>query len=478
MTSGGALTLLHLLLIHLVPWGIGFVVIRTLIPFQGAGSLSLQLGIGGATGMPLVAASLWLVDFSGQPLSMGAAMAALFLFGLAIWLVTLVVARLRASGPATAFDQAKADRFDGQALVRAMSMVLIGLVALRLVSLLPDLTQRPLFPWDAWKTWAWKARVWFEHRELLSFVPSSQWAAADASTYVIDGVDHPGFVSLIFLWSALALDEWNDRLIGLAWFLAGVWCCLMTWGVLRFSGLPRVFSWLGVYLLVSLPLITAHIALFGYADLWVMLYFLVFSVGLVLWAGQARWEFAVLMLLAAVMMALVKDTGGYWAPALVLAIAAARLPAMMFGIGLMSLAVIAGIAYWLGLDPVAMLSAGRYQISPELSMEVLTAIAKHLFVWLDWHLLWYVMPLILVLGFQLRRQDAGMRAILWLSLLVLGTAAAGFVGSRAGAYAVAGTLFSRVLLIVVPAFVVLVVMVGWEATKRWAPDFVRRDREW
>jgi hypothetical protein len=477
MTTGGALTLLHLLLVHLVPWGIGFLLIRNLLQLQGAGSLSLQLGVGGAAGMPLVTASIWLVDFSGQPFSMGAAMAALFLVGLALWLVMLVVGRVSGTARVAAAPLTQADRIDGRKVARTLSIVLAGLVALRLISLLPDITQRPLFPWDAWKTWAWKARVWFEHRELLSFVTSSHWPTADADTYVIDGVNHPDFVSLIFLWSALAVGEWNDRLIGLAWFLAGIWCCLMTWGVLRFSGLPRVFSWLGVYLLMSLPLVAAHIALFGYADLWVMLYFLVFSVGLVLWAGQARWRFGVLMLLAAVMMALTKDTGGYWAPALVLAVAATRLPARVVGFALLILAVIAGAVYWLGFDPVAMLSGGRYLLSPQPTVEVLAAIGKHLFVWLDWHLLWYVMPMILVLGFQLRRQAPGLRAVLWLSLLVLCTAVAGFVGSRAADYAIVGTLFSRVVLSVVPVFVLLFAMVGWEVTKCWAPGLVRGDRE-
>lgn len=478
MTTGGALTLLHLLLVHLVPWGIGYLLIRNLLSLQGTGSLTLQLGLGGAASMPLAAASLWLVDASEQSLSMGAAMAALFLLGLTLWLMTFAVKRASGAAALPATDLIQADRIDGRAVARTISLVLAGLIALRLLSLLPDITQRPLFPWDAWKVWAWKARVWFEQKELVSFVSSSHWPTADANTYVIDGVNHPNFVSLVFLWSALALGEWNDRLIGLAWFLAGCWCCLMTWGLLRFAGLPRVFGWLGVYLLVSLPLVAAHIALFGYADLWVMVYFLVFSVGLVLWARDARWEFAVVMLLAAVMMALTKDTGGYWAPALVLAIIATRLSVRVFGVALVVVTVLAGVSVWLGYDPVAMLSGGRYQLSPQPTMEVLAAIGRHLFVWLDWHLLWYLMPLILGLGFLLRRQDPGLRALLWLSLLVLCTAIAGFVGSRAAAYAILGTLFGRVLLSVVPAFILLLAMVGWEATKRWAPQLVRGEREW
>lgn len=470
MDAGGALTWLHLTLVHLLPWAGGFVLSRFLLGLRGQGALALHLGIGGAVGMPLAAAGLWLVSAAGVPMTMPVALIATLLVGVALATPLWLVGRKLGGAELSSVVAKRSEQLDAQRLSRILIVVIAALVLLRFVSLLPDVTQRPLFPWDAWKTWAWKARVWFENRELLPFLSSGHWETAGADRYVIDGVDHPDFISLVFLWSALALGEWNDRLIGLAWLFAGIWSCLMTWGVLRFAGLPRVLSWLGCYLLISLPMVASHIALFGYADIWVMLYLQVFSVGLVLWARRPCWQFGLLMLTAAGMMVLTKDTGGYWLPALAMGVIATRLSDRLLSWSAAVAILLLGVVVWQGFDPMAWLSAGRYTLNLQPLGEVLPAIARHMFVWLDWHLLWFLVPLAFVGAFRFGLHNPQLRAVLWLCVLLLGTVFAGFLATRAGQYAVIGTLFSRVLLQAAPAFILLIVMVGWEWAGHAASD--------
>jgi hypothetical protein len=466
MGTGALLTWFQLVFIHLIPWALGYAIAREWLRLQGPGALALTLGIGGVLGMPLLATGLLLADSFLPRLSMTAAASATILVSGAALLLVWGWHRLRNASPVEGAGCPHCESLDRGLIPRLVMIALAALVLIRFASLLPDLTQRPLFPWDAWKTWAWKARVWFENGRIIGFEPSAHWASAPADRYVIEGVDHPDFISLIFLWSALALAEWNDRMIGLAWLLGGIFSTLMTWGCLRFLGLPRLLCWLGAYLLLSLPLVTTHIALFGYADLWMMVFLLLFTVGFLLWAAHGRARFLLVMVLAATVMTVTKDTGAYWFPALILALVATRLSDRVMIVALGAVLAALGSILLLGQDPLALLTGGRYTLSAQPVLEVLTAIGRHMFVWLDWHLLWFLMPAVLAGALYFSRGDALLRALAWLCVLLLGTVFAGFLGTRAGYYATIGTLFNRVLLQIVPAFVLLATMVVWEAWRR------------
>ena len=439
------------------------------LDFGGAGARPLILGLGGAAGPPMCAASLWLLDFSGIALTLGHALLTVSALGFVTLLLTHTLVRLRSfplTGSAVGLE---ASRIDSSRLARFVGWMLVALVAVRLCSLLMDVTQRPLFPWDAWKTWAWKARVWFEAGALLPFQSSGTWVSAPANEYVIDGVNHPGFVSLVMLWSALAVGEWNDRFIGLPWFMIGIWSAFLLWGILRFLGKPKLLCWLAVYLLLSLPLVNSHIALFGYSDLWMMFHFAVFSTGFVIWARRPGWSALSIMAFAAVMLSLTKDSGVYWLPALVIAVVVTRISDRVLLPAIFGLSVLGAVALWVGIDPVALLSSGRYQVTFQPVGDALRAIGKHMFVWLDWHLLWYVMPFALAFAFWLRKQSNVLRGMFLLAVVLLGTAVAGFVGTRAAEYAMVGTLFGRVLLAIVPVFVLLLCLSVWEGIKAFPP---------
>ena len=75
----------------------------------------------------------------------------------------------------------------------------------------------------------------------------------------------------IELWFASAAGAWNEPLVDVAWCGALAAFAFAAYGYWRALGLA---SWLAlalVYGLVSLPLIDAHVALAGYADLWLAL---------------------------------------------------------------------------------------------------------------------------------------------------------------------------------------------------------------
>lgn len=462
MLSGDALLLLQMLVMQAIPWAVGIALVAVLLPLRGPGALALTLGLGGAAAMPLATLTLRLVDTASGTLN--PALAAFFLILLAAMCLYPAVLRRRTSAIwASEAHQAgrQASGPDGH-LTRFAIALLAALVVIRLVSLLPDLMYRPVFPWDAWKTWVWKARVWFESGSLVAFVPADQWFLAGADQYVIEGINHPDFVSLVVLWSALSFDQWDDRWIGIPWLLLGVWSALMMYGLCRFLGLSRLLAWLGAYLLVSLPMLTSHMALWGYADVWIMLFFQAFMVGCLLWAGRAKWEFGLLMGLAALMMAVTKDTGLYWLPALLLALAAARWSGWVI-VAAVAMAGIGLALLWFGFDLLALLSSGRYSAELQPLGPALAALGGHLFLSADSHLLWYLAPVAMLVIWRYAlsgqtRQRAEMLASVWLCLATLGVVLPGFLGSRAAEYLLMGTLFGRVVLQITPAFVILLVL--------------------
>jgi len=466
VAEAGLLAHLNLLLLHLLPWALGIGTVWLLLPLNGPGRLTLSLGLGAALAAALMAISIRLADLAGLGLGIWQNLFVVFLLGGAMMALAAVVHFSLRSETCEAVRDERAAEFGCWPVARVLVWVLVALVSVRLIFLLPDLLLRPVFPWDAWKLWAWKARVWFEVGELVQFAPASAWQTAGPEEFVMEGVDHPDLVSLIMLWSAIAIGAWDDSLIGFAWLMAGMSAGLMVFGLLRHLGTPVAMAWLGVYSLISAPMVSTHIALFGYADMWVMLYFLVFSVGLVLWVRCRAWWPLVVMVLGVVMMALAKDTGIYWLPVMVSAWLGVMLSNRVLLVLLVAGGLLAAGFAAVGFDPLAWLSSGRYGLDPREPVAALQGIGRHMFTWLDWHLAWYLLPAIIVLALMQAGKMPELRGLLVLSLLALAVALGGFLVTRAAEYAADGTLFSRILLQFYPVLVLLSVLALW----RWLRD--------
>ena len=461
MAEAGLLAHLNLVLLHLLPWGLGTGVVGFLLPLRGPGRCTLSLGLGAALGLALMALSIWFAHHAGRDLGVWQVVGSLSLIGGGLMAVAVGLRFLLRPATCAAIQDEQAIDFECWSMAQVMVWALAALVLVRLVSLLPDLLLRPVFPWDAWKLWAWKARVWFEAGELVQFAPYATWQTAGADEFVMEGVHHPDLVSLVMLWSAIAIGAWDDSLVGIAWLMAGLSAGLMVFGMLRHLGSPVAMAWLGVYLLISAPMVATHIALFGYADLWVMLYFLVFTTGLVFWVRHRSWWPLVVMGFGFVMMALAKDTGIYWLPVLALGWLAVTLSNRVLLVLLAAGGVLAVGFAVLGFDPLAWLSSGRYGLDPREPVAALQGMGRHLFIWLDWHLTWYLMPAVVALALMRSGQMPELRALLVVSLVSLAVAMGGFLVTRAAEYAAVGTLFSRILLQIYPVIVLMSVLALW-----------------
>lgn len=242
----------------LLPWLLG-TLIMCLLPWQRPRPVTLLLGHGYLVG--LVATSLLIRAFS-------ATNTALEFWPLAACLAAMsaaaayLIARFR---PATVqWRSSNAQRSQAPAWAVAVVLLLCILLGLRFYFIAQEVLLRPLFPWDAWDSWAPRAMQFFDNRALVA---------------ELDSIKRPHglFVSIIHLWSMLAVGSHESSLVNFPWVVCLMALCLALYGHLLEQGVRPLAALLACYMLASMPFITLHTALAGYADIWLTL---IFSLGL------------------------------------------------------------------------------------------------------------------------------------------------------------------------------------------------------
>ncbi len=347
--------------------------------------------------------------------------------------------------------------------------VLLALLVFRFGTLLPEVLLRPLYPWDAWMNWAPKARVWFEHQWLVPFVSRADWMASgyDTGLYTMGNWDHPPAVPLIQLWIAMVAGRWDDSLINLPWWFLGIAMAMAVYGQARAAGFNAVTGLAGAYLLISLPLVSSHIALAGYGDLWIGGWMLLATLSLYLWASGGDRRQQLIVLTAVVALPLFKAPGLIWGMILVAVLLVARLRfwtlVLVTAAGLVALGV---VVLTLGVD-VELPRVGRIVLSREAIVlpymrgsgltlyPVWGAVGSHLLVLGTWHLLWYLAVVVTFAGAWFSYRDPGVRAV-W-QVLVLGMLFLFIVFFMTGKHgdAVDGQTLNRAVLHLAPAVVIL-----------------------
>ncbi len=150
----------------------------------------------------------------------------------------------------------------GQIIIIAISTVHLYLIAI-------NVSIKPLFAWDSWATWSVKARTWFELKQIVAFGDRTTWlSGVDNSLHALDAWNYPDTVPLIQTWVALMIDQWDDSLVNIPWVFCFISLGIGFYGQLKFLEISNLLKAVGVYLIISLPLVNTHVALAGYADLW------------------------------------------------------------------------------------------------------------------------------------------------------------------------------------------------------------------
>ena len=251
------LTILALLLL-VTP---GLLLTGLVVPGSMPGRGALRLGYGvlaGLVGVPLI---LRLLDWIGVPLYFPVSGTSVAALSGALLLLLRRRGRLLPA-PAHRGSEAMAT------LDRIALLLLLVLIGLKVAILSVEVSLRPLFPWDATMHWATKARVWLEHLELTPFVDNEQWLAASSGEVFTDHhAAYPVTIPLLQFWMTSAVGYWNESLMNLPWLLCYVGLGAAFYGQARETGASVLASAVFTYFLMSMPLLGTHVALAGYADL-------------------------------------------------------------------------------------------------------------------------------------------------------------------------------------------------------------------
>ncbi len=330
---------------------------------------------------------------------------------------------------------------------------LLSLIALRFLSLGLEIIWRPLFPWDAWAQWATKARVWYELGTMASFVPAQEWFAGNA--YTDSAPSYPATIPLIQVWMSYALGRWDDTLINLPWLACAVAAGLVFYGEARQSTLSPLFTLVFTYFLLSLPILNSHVALAGYADLFMAVVYGMAAMSFWRWAEVRKPRQGILALALILSCPLIKTPGIVWALTFIPAILVVLLPrvGLIISGALAALAIIL-LAVLGQTEPIIL----GYELHAKFS-PVWQPLLENYFVLGNWHLFWFVfVALTVVTGKALFAPAMQAKTV----LIITGLAFLGvvFFFSMAEAWVTDFTTVNRATLHIVPALMFYVMLLA------------------
>lgn len=444
----------------LLPWAAGTACLyplRTRLRLDCAGTL----GYGYFLGAALLYLILLLVNNSpGQPAHLPVALALLGLAVAGLW----AARRGGATGaqiPRTAAEPAPPGE------LQWLTWLVSGLLAVHVVFIAIELLYRPVFPWDAWQTWMYKAKVWHYAGGLVPLDTPADWlGGASGQIYNTQGAHYPGLLPAQAYWAALANGAWSETRVNWPTFLCGLALCLALWSQVLASTRSRLIAACAVYGLISLPIVHTHLSLAGYADIWLAGFS---GLGLVALlrgmleglTGQAALGAGFLALgLLTKFDALIWLACGlalygviFHGRAVVIALGAAAM--ILAGLAIVDITTLTlPVLGSVGLDGSTLL-LGPLGAWPLTLNNVAPAYVKHLYLMGSWNLLWYLAPLV-VIASLLSPSSGKLRSVLAGFFLILAASQAIVFGfTVAGAWAEDGTSLNRVLLQSTPAVVFL-----------------------
>ncbi|WP_018231907.1 hypothetical protein [Thioalkalivibrio thiocyanodenitrificans] len=440
-----------------LPWLAFSLLVYALVfhPSRERGSLPLAVAFGFPLSALAMTATLVVIDAAGYPLSIAPGL----LLSLLVAAGTVVRLRLAGRSPASAVPAVS--RVSAGRWYALLAGLLLMLLALRFGSLIHEVVRLPTYPWDAWTTWIYRALLWFEQGELVEFVaPAAQPHLQPPETWQLAAWHYPAFVSLAATWGLLATGVKSDLAVGLPWLLC--WFALLAGAygtVVRLSG-----SWVAgvavAYVLGSLPMLSTHAALAGYADLWITVILGLAVMGALLWIHTGQHRLAWVVLPAALALPFVKLEGMLWflclLPLAVVWVVSGR---WLMVAALMGVAVLAWVSLGFNLylplpmDPGAIgLRDGLLHVPlvGTFAWEVMPGawrpLVLNMFALANWHLLWFVAAIALIAGVYLGRHDRLIRATSAVLIPAVAVFYVMFFYSEAGAWSADFTATNRLLL--------------------------------
>lgn len=355
----------------------------------------------------------------------------------------------------------------------AMTSLLVrGWIALR------EILLRPTFPWDAWDAWAVKSKTWFLLGHYAPFVSLQDWLR-DANADLHTGIawSYPSTLAWMQVWFASAAGGWIEPMVNLPWLALWVGLLCGHYGQWRTLGLSRAKALVGVYALGSLPLLDVHVALAGYADLWIATLLGFGALAWMRWIEQRDRGQLVIAAICALLLPALKLEGGVWLLLFVCVAAFSALPFRwrLYAIGIGACVIGLGMAFGnLALPLVTLgwthVEAGAVEVPVigRLSLgwhgAAFHGVLNALFAQRNWNLLWWLAPVIVALRWRDLRAHESLRLLGLFLLAGFGFLLFLFLFTDAARWAESYTAINRLIMHLVPATITLLALLFRDAT--------------
>ena len=167
------------------------------------------------------------------------------------------------------------------------------------------------------------------------------------------------------------------------------------YGQMRYAGRGGLLSMAGAYATLSLPMLDTHVALAGYADFPLAVYYGLAAIALWQWSITRDRAQLVLAAVLALACPLTKNPGWAWLLTLIPALIVTLLPrhGLRIVYGLAAGAVLALVA--LSQSDVTVFSYRVGSFHP-----VWEPLWQNYYEFANWHLLWYLLPVMLLLNYR------------------------------------------------------------------------------
>jgi len=347
-----------------------------------------------------------------------------------------------------------------------LSVVYRGYLALR------EILLRPTFPWDAWDAWAVKSKTWFLLGHYVPFVSSTHWIdAAAGASFTGPAWSYPSALAWVQIWFASAAGGWIEPLVNLPWIALWVGMLLAHYGQWRAIGFSALRAAAFAYVLASLPLLTVHVALAGYADLWIATLFGFAVLAWIRWLVQRDVSQLALAAACVLVMPWLKLEGAVWMLLSVAVAIACEMPRRARHALIAALAILAAIVATVGHIKLPLFGLGWVSIgwhSIEVPVIGTLSIVFHakalggafgsLFLQPSWNLLWWLVPVVIVWRWREFRANRALRCLGALLTVSFAFLAFLFLFTDAAQWAESYTAINRLVMHLVPAVITLLAL--------------------
>jgi hypothetical protein len=449
----------------LLPLAAGIALWLALVPRRGPGWLAAAMGHGCVFGLLLAAACVDL--FARADTADAWQRAAPALAVLAALAAFVARRRSRSSILPRQYKVENANKWTiGFLAVALASLVLRGWLMLR------EIWLRPTFPWDAWDAWAVKSKTWFLLGHYAPFVSMPDWLAQPGrELYTGVAWAYPATLAWMQVWFASAAGGWIEPQVNLPWFALWIGLLLGHYGQWRALGVSRVIALSGMYALGSLPLLDVHVALAGYADLWLATMLGFAALAWLRWRRERDVGQLVVAIVCAVLLPAIKLEGAIW---LLLCLAVAvydilprrwrRLALGAVAAVLLLLIFVSRVALpvpglgWVQITHSSIVVPALGEYALRFNADALLSLLNSLFVQPNWHLLWWLAPGIVLWRWRALREDAALRHLGAFVLLGFAFLIFLFTCTDASRWAESYTAINRLILQLVPATVTILAL--------------------